>query len=559
MCLECMAKGGVLLIQPEHILSLKLMCVECFITGKVEVGSSLLRTLEFFRTSSRDLVDESDENFSVKFELIYTMGVQRPLELSPQRWVIIQQVLGLIRMYAPAVKDVFPRSIEVDEKAPGGFPRIRLLDETAGIELLKRIGEHVCNNGIDSLPITRQSENTRSAVLAYILKSDTSAQEVAAVENDGVTGFWTVATKEPLLLLRGLLAGGVLAFCLGQKRWRVNYGPDHARSPPTKLSVPYRAKDNPATRSEFSHPDVVIVLTCLSYYYAGLTDEELFIAFDHLIDSDQADTEYRIWVSDAPKLPQAYHQLIGINLQDRHLCLEKVFPHLRFAKGAVDYFLAHVVFPKFLKEFPDKLSASGWDIGEIKAYPTVGFSGTNDSRMTLPLSVRQLDLQEQNHTNALVLEYILRSENSVALVETQNDSTDSHAHALLDMVTRLEPPTQVILDVGAQILELSNLEVAKDWLRMIPNDGHVQAVVFVNDSHEICVVDRNERVEPLQISPFAKQLEACFVFLDEAHTRGIDLKLPQHYRAAVTLGAGITKDKLVQGKTTKSNDPNEAC
>lgn len=31
-----------------------------------------------------------------------------------------------------------------------------------------------------------------------------------------------------------------------------------------------------------------------------------------------------------------------------------------------------------MKEFPDKLSASGWDIGEIKANPTVGFSGMND-------------------------------------------------------------------------------------------------------------------------------------------------------------------------------------
>lgn len=83
---------------------------------------------------------------------------------------------------------------------------------------------------------------------------------------------------------------------------------------------------------------------------------------------------------------------------------------------------------------------------------------------------------------------------------------------------------------------------------MVPNDGRIHAIVFVNDSDEICVLDRNGRIEPLQTSPFAKQLEACYVFLDEAHTRGIDLKLPLSYRAAVTLGPSITKDKLVQGK-----------
>lgn len=84
MCQNCMEGGGVLLVQPEHILSLKLMCLKCFVTGRDAIGCSLLQTLKFFKEYARDVVDESDENFSVKFKLIYTMGVQRPLELTPQ-------------------------------------------------------------------------------------------------------------------------------------------------------------------------------------------------------------------------------------------------------------------------------------------------------------------------------------------------------------------------------------------------------------------------------------------------------------------------------------------
>jgi hypothetical protein len=232
----------------------------------------------------------------------------------------------------------------------------------------------------------------------------------------------------------------------------------------------------------------------------------------------------------------------------------------------VDYFLSHIVFPKEMKEFPNKLSASGWDIGEIKSNPTVGFSGTNDSRKTLPLSVSQLDLPEQNHTNALVLEYLLQRENSVACIPHSGDSYKSDAQILLDLALVLDPPAQVILDVGAQILELSNQDMAKAWLRRIPTGGTTQAIVFVNDQDDICVLDRNGRVESLQTSPFAQQMEACLVFLDEAHTRGIDLKLPVNYRAAVTLGPGITKDKLVQGtnmdiryKTKSRSDSIIAC
>ncbi|KAJ5762051.1 uncharacterized protein N7511_005433 [Penicillium nucicola] len=160
--------------------------------------------------------------------------------------------------------------------------------------------------------------------------------------------------------------------------------------------------------------------------------------------------------------------------------------------------------------------------------------------------VKQLNQPAQNHTNALVLEYLLRPETTVALLPDQIRPSKSDGQRLLDFVSSLDPPAQVILDVGAQILELGNLEVAKHWLNMLPCQGAIEAVVFVNDTDEVCVVGRNGRVEPLQTSPFARKMEACYVFLDESHTRGIDLKLPATYRAAVTLGPGITKDKLVQ-------------
>ena len=70
----------------------------------------------------------------------------------------------------------------------------------------------------------------------------------------------------------------------------------------------------------------------------------------------------------------------------------------------------------------------------------------------------------------------------------------------------------------------------------------------MDDGDELMVLDRKGNVEPLLISPFAKQMENCHIYLDESHTRGTDLRLPQHYRTAVTLGANLTKDKLVQGK-----------
>lgn len=106
------------------------------------------------------------------------------------------------------------------------------------------------------------------------------------------------------------------------------------------------------------------------------------------------------------------------------------------------------------------------------------------------------------------------------------------------------PQIRVLLDVGAQVLELQNHEVAETWLEMIPG---AQAAVFFSDNDELTVMSRDKTTEPLRISAFAKQLDNCLIYLDEAHTRGTDLKLPTNSRAAVTLGPGLTKDRLVQG------------
>ena len=550
MCKECMISGGILLVQPEHILSFKLMALDQLVSGHESIGRSLLKTEQFFTGRSRDIIDESDENFSVKFELIYTIGEQDSIELSPDRWTIIQDVLRIFSRVAFEVKCNLPDSIEISKHGAGRFPRIRVLRSDAGEEITMQTASRICNENFAGLPLKHKSDEIREAVLSYITTVQLSESDITRVE--GNSKIWSDVTKGPLLLLRGLVAGDILRFAFGSKRWRVNYGVDPHRLPKTKLAVPFRAKDNPTPRSEFSHPDVAIVLTLLSYYYGGLDDGELFIAFDYLLKSDQAQVEYDEWTSTAPTLPYAFRQIIGINLKDRFHCIEKLFPHLRYSTGAIHFFLSRAVFSKEMKQFPHKISASGWDLGQIKANVTTGFSGTNDSRYILPLSVSQLDLAAQTHTNALVLEYLLQDGNSVHLLPCRNELMQTEAEAFLDSIATIDRPVRVVLDVGAQILESSNLEFAGKWLDFSNDEEATRAVVFVDDDDELCVLDRTNRVEALKTFPFAKQLDLCLVFLDEAHTRGIDLKLPHDYRAAVTLGANLTKDKLVQGKNMQT-------
>lgn len=177
--------------------------------------------------------------------------------------------------------------------------------------------------------------------------------------------------------------------------------------------------------------------------------------------------------------------------------------------------------------------------------PTVGFSGTTDT--LLPTSIKQRILPELEHTAAMVLLLLLKSENR-AYIEAKNEQGRRlDLDGLLRTISGQDEKPQVLIDVGAQVLEAGNEDVARRWL----THSGFEAAVFFNEADEVMVVDRDSCVERLAASSFKNRLDHCAIYLDEFHTRGIDLDLPSEARAVVTLGPSTTKDRLIQGKDPK--------
>ena len=539
---ECMSTGSILLTQPEHLLSFELMGFENLLIGNVDLGNEIINTQRWLDCNSRDVLDESDEILSVRFELIYTMGTQRQVDFSPDRWLIIEEVLGRVSRKAADVLSKFPDGLDFKPARPGSFPIIRVTESGAGRALLGVIARDICTTGLPRLPTWSFSPVLRETLFQFLTNPNVTDIEVEPVHR---LFFESEFFANSLLLLRGLLAEGILLFALQRKRWRVDYGLDPSR---TVLAVPYRAKDYPAPRSEFSHPDVTIVLTCLSYYYGGLSDDQLRSCFETLHRSDCPEDEYASWMREIPEIPESFRYLTGVNTQDFSQCSRELFSWLSTTKVVIDFYMSHHVFPHGMKEFPHKLASSGWTLAKAKSHPTTGFSGTNDSRLLLPLSMRQSDLPQQLHTNAIVLDSLLQHRNSFEPVPTTPVGQGLGAKTLLQTVCGMKPPVRVLIDVGAQVLEWQNEDVAREWLALVPG-REIHAALFFNIENELVILDRQGRVELLITSPFARQLDQCVVYLDEIHTRGTDLKLPGNFRAAVTLAVGLTKDRLVQGKS----------
>jgi hypothetical protein len=466
------------------------------------------------------------------------------MDHSPDRWLIIQHLFDIILEHKMSLKEAFPTGIETDCEASGCFPPLRILDDDAGKALLDTLGQSISNGQLPDLPTRLWAPQARELVLNFITDQSMNAEDCRLLlgrydsENDK-------SQLQTLLLLRGLLAHGVLLTALREKIWRVDYGLDKGRSPPTLLAVPYRAKDCPALRAEFSHPEIAIVLTCLSYHYKGLEPDEMDDTFAALLKLNNPAVEYEQWVGNCSSIPESIRTLSGVNLDDfeqRSLVYNKL--HKR--KRVIDFYLSHIVFPKDAKEFPHKLGTSGWDLAEERKHSTTGFSGTNDNRFLLPNSLKQDDLAESSSTNARVLCYLLEEENNHYEHVVTENSGRNKVDVLLELIVQQSPQIRVILDVGAQIL-LQNEEVSKRLLELSVRDSDPKAVVYFDDRDELTVKTKDGCTERLLISPFAQQLDKCFVYLDDTHTRGTDLKLPKDSRAAVTLGPKLTKDRLVQG------------
>ncbi|KAG8815926.1 hypothetical protein FRC17_000535 [Serendipita sp. 399] len=419
------------------------------------------------------------------------------------------------------------------------FPVIRIVDHNAQDFLVDLAKAIVFENTLVNVRLRNLPQSLKETALRFIANLGVALQDAIAIEDYcKQQGSDDPMLWKSLLLLRGLIAHKILFTVLKEKRWKVDYGLDLRRS---QLAVPYRAMNSPSLRSNYAHPDVLIITTCLSYYYGGMDDSMISRAIEQLFKTDNPDLIYSEWLSEVPTVPGAMRDLRSLALEDADTMVQILQPNLRYNKRAIDFFLNNCVFSKEAKAFPEKLSSSGWDLAAAKDHLTTGFSGTNDSRFLLPTPIVQVDTPEQRHTNAMVIKRLLRPEN--ATVVPHHDRISSTE--LLKLIMAQSPMPKVLLDVGAQVLDCSNGEFVEKWLALFEDNDTIKAAVYFDDDDTLRIMSKDRSTQAFSESSFVNLLGECVVFLDDAHTRGTDLKLPP-CQAAVTLGPRLTKDKLVQ-------------
>jgi len=536
---------GVVLNAPEHVLSFKLSGLQHLVDSKLGVARQMIKFQTWLNENCRDVLDESDISLSVKTQLIYPSGGQTTVDGHPHRWQVSQSLLSLVKDYLPRLQSMFPRGIEVIKRGQG-YPMIYILQSDVEEKLHRQIIDAICTGRTTFLRFADSTSPDHYSQISKILcdsvLDNKLLEHVASLFVDK-----NMALKV-LLLVRGLILNRILLLCL-KKRWNVQFGLHPARDP---IAVPFEGKGVPHEQAEFGHPDAAILLTCLAFYYTGLTRNQFDQGLRHVLSSHDPSGEYDRWTSSCHTLPEALGHWNVINIDDQNQ-VEALWKHLRDCKSVLDHYMNHFVFPMHAKQFSTKLQASGWDLPSFPRIVsrkstaadvgTTGFSGTNDNKMMLPLTIKQNDLPSLRQTSAEVLTYLLQDRNREYFLAAERGKRLCEEDFLKKLT---EKNIRILIDAGACILEMGNMDLARKWLTI---DTQARGAVFFGSDNRAWVLFRGLKTEvPLLATAFADNLEDCLIYFDEAHTRGIDLKLPQTACGALTLAIGQTKDHTVQGR-----------
>lgn len=380
----CRRVKGCIIVAPEHRLSLSLKWHELNFKNGNESICSTLSSLE--EVKYYDMLDESDEILRHKYQLTYAVGNHQSLPSGSSRWNACLAVLLVVHQNERVKEILNQPNVSIKEvnafEMPGSrFTKFRLIPGDAlsasRIMLLDAISRAILDHPTyEMMWMTNYKDKIipTSSLIQFMIDPNTLDDNIEKLCKDS-------RHYDDLLALRGLLACEILIHTL-IKRHGVDYGINR-RSGKKRLAVPYRAADVPSQRSEYSHPDVGIMLSQLAYFYDGLSRKEFEAALKCLFSKGEiAQIEiYKDWLNMSCKLSIPEHVVVDID-SVRKLDMSNIpqmdilYSAFQFNMSTISYWLHNCVFPIETMQYPHKLLATNWNLAN-------NISGTNNGFLVL--------------------------------------------------------------------------------------------------------------------------------------------------------------------------------
>ncbi|EDQ84236.1 uncharacterized protein MONBRDRAFT_34785 [Monosiga brevicollis MX1] len=561
--------GGAVVLRSSDLLSPELKCIE--LNSCAPALSKGLRDL--LKTMPRvHIYDEIDKILDFHYELIYADGPRQAVSRRAERVAACQTLLSLLHHPTDDMNEAMLMSdgtkwivAEHREQCsdPSAFAVPLVVSDSVPLEkkmqLLRAMCRALCSTEHDTRPELKWLQGLTSSDKHHV---EEFLCEPTASLHDSLGGALAEDKRAQLCVLRGLLAHGILVQVL-HRRVNVNYGSDNRRK--KQLSVPYEATDSPTTRSEFADIDKLLVMTHLTWYTDGLSLEGMQDALQRLgrLQPSRQETVYQSWrraagehIKQHQRVPDKADEL---DVKDSNQ-VQRVWECFRRNYECINFWLREVVLPRDTCEYPKRLQATPWHLADVPEQ--MGFSGTNDTNLTLPFAVcpvpdmnelvgaaaslrptkEDVD-RELAATNGMMVRALEAHcvRNEVLCLDNIAEGPDTPVMELV-LAAVLKEGAHALIDVGAQLAGKSLSACAK---YIFENSTWTHVVYSLRDPRQRWVVHhRNGVIENLRQSAVASA--DALVIYDQFQCRGADHKLKQQAKAIITLGKNVCKDELMQ-------------
>lgn len=584
---------SVICATPEAIKSLMLKFIE-FVQVGDERCEMLRRVLQLWSAEERGvlILDEVDVVLHpLRSELNFPIGDSTDIDFLPSRWRLpiwlfdalyfgttLRVSVDISPVLDPAVQVLDRIRAAVDDGASQGClvvsPQVVLLQPAFyHAVLLPLLADWMVLFLRTNAAVASDFEriaSTGSDSTAGITSFISGAVPIGSTAAESLATSCTPGTRKYLNLARHWLTE-LAPHCL-QKVNRVSFGlltdvdcarlgDGAAQVSRRLLAVPFVGKDVPSPRAEFAHPDIRIGLTILAARQQGVNRSLVHDTVAGLKRDLQMEhgpmwerpsyLRFEKWLRDgwmhvaAPAEVSAAGGPHGFALGALNAVLPEDANQLNElcrALARTPEFIHEVldqrVFPTTMHAQPEKLAASGMDLGGDMLFGArIGFSGTPSDLLPREFN----GCRTEPGSDAKIL---LALTNSGRHLVTCLELAEWDVELILRAVATSEPPFHALVDTGALITGFTNETTAEMLLRF--GLEHVEGCVFLNDA--------NEKVVKLRGLSGVVALSECglppnkrFTFYDHVHTTGTDIRQCIDARAAVTLGKDMTFRDYAQG------------
>lgn len=350
-----------------------------------------------------------------------------------------------------------------------------------------------------------------------------------------------------------------------------HYGPtkrtDELNTIQGALSKPYSCADTPSENSRFSSPFETLNYTLFYNLKYGINIFVLktFIEAFQKQARDERELSLNTKKIAETKVAVRFAEISGLNPEvlQRDLtesALNDLYQRCFKEKRLIKYCLQHIILPEI---DVDTLLLRHNSINHASQFNTVqGFSGTILSPHIFDPRMDDFNYSLAKGTDGETIHHIVRKDTPV-LKLNKTLAKD----LLKELFQAMQDKTSALIDVGGTLKGISNKMVAQNIAQYL-NEGassglqkNMEYVLFFNDNDQLCgfPISEADKEFPKTIligstdpELIRKKLnidthDKYFVYYDQSHTLGVDVKQGIDAHALVTCGHTTLLSKLLQG------------